>query len=132
MERTNARHLKQLPERVDLATVDVSFISLKLILPRVQSWLLPHGAIISLIKPQFEAGRNQVGKGGVVRDPQVHREVLSQVLAWAQDNGLPPAGLLRSPITGPAGNVEFLALLTQSDNASNMDIDKRIDAVVSD
>jgi 23S rRNA (cytidine1920-2'-O)/16S rRNA (cytidine1409-2'-O)-methyltransferase len=132
MERTNARYLERLPEQVDLVTVDVSFISLGLILPRVHGWLLPHGVVISLIKPQFEAGRKQVGKGGVVRDPQVHREVLHRVLDCAQDNGLSPVGLLRSPITGPAGNVEFLALLHKSANVSNIDLKKSIDAVLVD
>jgi 23S rRNA (cytidine1920-2'-O)/16S rRNA (cytidine1409-2'-O)-methyltransferase len=116
MERTNARHLERLPEPIHLVTVDVSFISLTLILPRVRDWLAPAdsgsaGLVVPLIKPQFEAGRKQVGKGGVVRDPDVHREVLQHILTWAQENGLPPRGLIRSPITGPAGNAEFLALL---------------------
>ncbi len=109
MDRTNARYLERLPEVVDLATVDVSFISLRLILPTVAGWLRPDGRIVALIKPQFEAGRRQVGKGGVVRDPAVHRAVLQEIVAWAQAQGLGLQGLLRSPITGPAGNIEFLA-----------------------
>ncbi|RLC56795.1 MAG: TlyA family rRNA (cytidine-2'-O)-methyltransferase, partial [Chloroflexota bacterium] len=80
MERTNARYLESLPEPVDLVTVDVSFISLGLILPMAVRWLKPGGQVVALIKPQFEAGRREVGKGGVVRDPQVHRRVLERVL----------------------------------------------------
>ncbi len=111
MERTNARYLESLPEAIDIATVDASFISLTLLLPRIRDWLKPDGQVIALIKPQFEAGKAQVGKGGVVRDPRIHREVLAHILTWCGENGLPPQGLIRSPITGPAGNVEFLALL---------------------
>jgi 23S rRNA (cytidine1920-2'-O)/16S rRNA (cytidine1409-2'-O)-methyltransferase len=112
MDRTNARYVEALPEAVDLATVDVSFISLRLVLPAVMRWLrqgAAPGRIVALIKPQFEAGRDQVGKGGVVRDPAVHRSVLEEITAWAAGQGLGLSGLIRSPITGPAGNVEFLA-----------------------
>jgi 23S rRNA (cytidine1920-2'-O)/16S rRNA (cytidine1409-2'-O)-methyltransferase len=109
MDRTNARYLQQLPELVDLVTIDVSFISLKLILPAVMGWLRGDGRIVALVKPQFEAGREQVGKGGVVRDPAVHRAVLEGITAWASAQGLALTGLIRSPVTGPAGNVEFLA-----------------------
>lgn len=112
MDRTNARYLERLPEPVALAVVDVSFISLRLILPRVIGWLQPGTAesrIVALIKPQFEAGREQVGKKGVVRDPAVHRAVLEELTGWANAGGLSLEGLIRSPITGPAGNVEFLA-----------------------
>jgi 23S rRNA (cytidine1920-2'-O)/16S rRNA (cytidine1409-2'-O)-methyltransferase len=112
MDRTNARYLERLPEQVDLATIDVSFISLKLILPVVMGWLRRDAAesrVVALIKPQFEAGPEQVGKGGVVRDPAVHRFVLESVIGWAETQGLGLMGLIRSPITGPAGNIEFLA-----------------------
>jgi 23S rRNA (cytidine1920-2'-O)/16S rRNA (cytidine1409-2'-O)-methyltransferase len=112
LDRTNARYLERLPEPVDLATVDVSFISLRLILPAVMGWLRGGAAesrIVTLIKPQFEAGREQVGKGGVVRDPAVHRAVLAQIADWAAAHDLGLMGLIRSPITGPAGNIEFLA-----------------------
>jgi len=109
MDRTNARYLERLPEAVDLVTVDVSFISLRLILPTVSGWLRAGGRIVALIKPQFEAGRAQVGKGGVVRDPAVHRAVLEELAGWAEARGLGLLGLIRSPVTGPAGNVEFLA-----------------------
>lgn len=129
MERTNARHLHELPEPIDLATVDVSFISLTLVLPRIREWLIPGGAVIALIKPQFEAGRRQVGKGGVVRDPSTHRQVLHDTLTWASQNGLAPQGLIRSPIKGPAGNVEFLALLNR-DASDGIGIGPAIDRIL--
>lgn len=109
IDRTNVRYLEALPEPVSLATVDVSFISLKLVLPAVLRWLAPGGQIVALIKPQFEAGPDNVGKGGVVRDPTVHQQVLADVTGWACSAGLALLGLICSPITGPAGNVEFLA-----------------------
>ena len=109
MDRTNARYLESLPEPVDLVTVDVSFISLKLILPAARGWLHDRGHIVALVKPQFEAGREHVGKGGVVRDADVHRMVLEDIAAWAKAAGLTLRGLIASPITGAAGNVEFLA-----------------------
>jgi 23S rRNA (cytidine1920-2'-O)/16S rRNA (cytidine1409-2'-O)-methyltransferase len=130
MERTNARHLASLPEPVQLVTADVSFISLTLVLPRARDWLAPGGLVIPLIKPQFEAGKENVGKGGVIRDARVHRTVLSGILGWAADNGLDPQGLIRSPIVGPAGNVEFLALLGKSPPQGRFDIGKAIDAVL--
>lgn len=111
MERTNARYLDTLPEKVKLATVDVSFISLKLIMPQVKNWLSVTGKIIALIKPQFEAGREKVEKGGVVRNPEVHRSVLIDIVQWAMSIELYPAGLIRSPIKGASGNQEFLLLL---------------------
>jgi 23S rRNA (cytidine1920-2'-O)/16S rRNA (cytidine1409-2'-O)-methyltransferase len=109
MERTNARHLKSLPEAVDLVTVDVSFISLDLIFPVAVRWLTPAGQVVGLIKPQFEAGPQNVEKGGVVRDPDVHRQVLHEVLTNASELDLGLQGLMPSPLQGPAGNVEFLA-----------------------
>jgi 23S rRNA (cytidine1920-2'-O)/16S rRNA (cytidine1409-2'-O)-methyltransferase len=111
MERTNARYLTSLPEPIDLITLDASFISLTLLLPVAAGWLKPEGDIVALIKPQFEAGRDQVGRGGVVRDAAIHADVLQRVLTWANEHSLPPHGLIRSPIKGPAGNVEFLAHL---------------------
>jgi 23S rRNA (cytidine1920-2'-O)/16S rRNA (cytidine1409-2'-O)-methyltransferase len=111
IERANIRHLEALPEPVALATVDVSFIGLGLVLPRVAGLLAPGGHIVALIKPQFEVGKGQVGKGGVVRDPQLHRAVLHARLTGAIEIGLAPGGLIRSPIKGPAGNVEFLVWL---------------------
>lgn len=108
MERTNARYLESLPEPVDLVTVDVSFISLRLILPAASRWLKPGGQVVALIKPQFEAGRRYVARGGVVRDPDVHRRVLERVLGSAATWGLGLRSLMPSPLRGPAGNVEFL------------------------
>jgi len=111
MERVNIRSLERLPEPVQLAVVDVSFIGLELVLPRVAALLAPGGMVIVLIKPQFQVGKGQVGKGGVVRDPALHRSAIESVLHAAAALDLAPAALARSPITGPAGNVEFLALL---------------------
>lgn len=111
MERTNARHLETLPEPVNLVTIDVSFISLKLILPAVVKWLTPIASVVALVKPQFEAGREQVGKGGVVRERAVHRQVLEDVIGFAAGIELNLLGLISSPITGPAGNQEFLLYL---------------------
>jgi len=129
MERTNVRHLHELPEPIDLATVDVSFISLTLVLPRIRDWLVPGGSVVALIKPQFEAGRAQVGKGGVVRDLSIHRQVLQRILTWAEQNGLPPQGLIRSPIKGPAGNVEFLAWMLKS-SSDGIEIAPAIDRIL--
>jgi 23S rRNA (cytidine1920-2'-O)/16S rRNA (cytidine1409-2'-O)-methyltransferase len=109
MDRTNARHLESLPEPVDMVTIDVSFISLKAILPPAMGWLAAEGRIVALIKPQFEARRNKVRKGGVVRDPAVHRAVLTDLVEWAASRNLGLAGLICSPLRGPAGNVEYLA-----------------------
>ncbi len=111
MERTNARYLETLPEPVSFVCIDVSFISLKLILPAVRLWLEPAGDVVALVKPQFEAGRSEVGKGGVVKDPAVHRQVLADIVGWAEAQGWSPAGLARSPIEGATGNVEFLLWL---------------------
>jgi 23S rRNA (cytidine1920-2'-O)/16S rRNA (cytidine1409-2'-O)-methyltransferase len=111
MERTNARYLDALDEKVSFVCVDVSFISLKLILPAVKGWLAETADIVVLIKPQFEAGRKQVGKGGIVRDAVVHKGVLEAILGWSAENELRPVGLIRSPIEGAGGNVEFLAWL---------------------
>lgn len=124
MERVNARHLAALPEPVRLVTIDVSFISLALIFPQVAGWLgqsrspeglSPAGQVVALVKPQFEAGRAQVGKGGVVRDVELHKEVLARVMAAAVDNRLGPQGLIRSPLQGPKGNQEFLLWLQPLD-----------------
>lgn len=109
MERTNARYLDGLPESVGLVVIDVSFISLGLILPVAASAMRPGGRCVPLIKPQFEAGRRDIGKGGVVRDPFVHRRVLQDVARFATESGFRMEGLVRSPLLGPSGNVEFLA-----------------------
>jgi 23S rRNA (cytidine1920-2'-O)/16S rRNA (cytidine1409-2'-O)-methyltransferase len=111
MERTNARHLQNLPEPVQLIVIDASFISLRLILPAARRLLTPGGEIIALIKPQFEAGRERVGKGGVVRDARVHRQVLRDMTNWVATRDFGPQGLIPSPIQGPKGNQEFLLWL---------------------
>jgi 23S rRNA (cytidine1920-2'-O)/16S rRNA (cytidine1409-2'-O)-methyltransferase len=111
MERTNARYLDSLPELVGFVCIDVSFISLRLVLGAASGWLQSGGQIVALIKPQFEAGPEHVGKGGIVRSADVHAQVLRDVLTWSGDHGLMTAGLMRSPITGARGNVEFLAWL---------------------
>lgn len=108
MEHTNARELNSLPEPVDLVTADLSFISLGLVFPRLSGWLESDGQAVALIKPQFEAGRAHVGKGGVVKDPVLHQQVIHNVIEEATEAGLAPQGLIRSPLTGPKGNVEFL------------------------
>ncbi len=108
MERTHARYLESLPEKVDLVTMDASFISSRAILPAIKGWMRPPADLILLIKPQFEAGPENVGKGGVVRDPKTHRRVLEEVLAAAAGMGYHVRGLTASPLRGPAGNVEFL------------------------
>ncbi|MFQ5593683.1 MAG: TlyA family RNA methyltransferase [Anaerolineae bacterium] len=122
MERTNVRYLEELPEQADLATIDVSFISLRLVLPRVVGWLKPAGHIIPLIKPQFEAGPEDVGKGGIVRDHDVHRRVLHRILTFAEGQGLRLRDLIPSPITGAEGNVEFLAWLVSDTTVASIDM----------
>ena len=119
MERTNIRTLASLPEPIDLAVADLSFISLRLALPPVARLARPGAPIVVLVKPQFEAGKDQVPRGGVVRDPAVHRRVLLDLWAWTLANGLAPRGLTPSPIRGPAGNVEFLLWLTNQPPASD-------------
>lgn len=126
LERTNIRYLESLPEPIDLATIDVSFISLELVLPPVISLLRPEGQIVALVKPQFEAGREQVGKGGVVKDPEVHRQVLHKVAKVAQDLGLRILGLISSPLLGPAGNVEFFIYLARDEGAAAIDLEEAV------
>lgn len=108
MDRVNARNLESLPEAIDLITIDVSFISLRLVLPAALRVLADDGSVVALVKPQFEAGRTDVGRGGVVRDPRVHKRVLDEVVATACELGLGLMGMTASPLKGPAGNVEFL------------------------
>lgn len=113
LERTNIRHLDALPGgvRAGVATIDVSFISLTKVLEPVARLLEPEAPIVALVKPQFEARREEVRRGGVVRDPQVHAAVLGRVAAWAVQRGFRVRGLTTSPLLGPAGNREFFLLL---------------------
>jgi 23S rRNA (cytidine1920-2'-O)/16S rRNA (cytidine1409-2'-O)-methyltransferase len=122
MEKINARYLGVLPEPMDIVTIDASFISLKLLFPAVVGWATPGADVIPLIKPQFEAERGLVGKKGVVRDPEVHRGVLEKVAGYAMAHGLAVRGLIRSPITGPSGNVEFLMHLRQGASGDDFDL----------
>jgi 23S rRNA (cytidine1920-2'-O)/16S rRNA (cytidine1409-2'-O)-methyltransferase len=130
MEEQNARFLESLPEPADLVTADVAFISLRLLFPVFRAWLRENGEAVVLIKPQFEAGRGQVGRGGVVRDPDVHRRVLEEVLASAEGNGFAAAGLMPSPLKGPAGNIEFLALLTIGGQAEDGNEAARVEDLI--
>ena len=113
LERTNARYLthEQIPDELDFASVDVSFISLKLILPALRGVLKQDGQVVCLVKPQFEAGREKVGKKGVVRDPAVHLEVLEHFLEHAAEAGFGVKDITFSPIRGPEGNIEYLGYL---------------------
>ena len=147
MEQTNARYVESLPEQVSLVTVDASFISLKILLPVVRKWFFPpfgeaqgrlssfeegvmkeeRNDIVALIKPQFEAGKKDVSRGdGVIRDPEIHKQVLLDVLGFAQNNGFGVRGLIKSPLLGPKGNAEFLVWLGQQE------IDADISALVED
>jgi 23S rRNA (cytidine1920-2'-O)/16S rRNA (cytidine1409-2'-O)-methyltransferase len=130
MEKTNARNLTELPEKIDLVTVDASFISLKVLLPVVRGWMQADGQVLALIKPQFEAGRKEVSRGkGVIRDSEVHRDVLRDVISFAMDNGYTVLGLTASPLRGPKGNVEFLAHLALKGD-SPRDLNTLIDGVL--
>lgn len=112
MERTNIRDIDPLSfEKLDFISVDVSFISLKHVFPKVSELLKPNGKTVALVKPQFEAGREKVGKGGIVRERAVHEEVIRNVFSYAEAYGLYPEGLDFSPITGAKGNIEYLLLL---------------------
>ena len=118
MERTNVRYVtpEQLGEPLDLSVVDVSFISLRIVLPVIKTFLKPSaGQVLCLIKPQFEAGKDKVGKKGVVRDPKTHKEVLDGFVGMVKDCGFRILGLTFSPVKGPEGNIEFLAHLTLAD-----------------
>ncbi len=120
MERTNIRYVtpEDLGEPLDLSVIDVSFISLKIVLPAIQRLLKPDGQVLCLIKPQFEAGKEKVGKKGVVRDPEVHAGVLEDFLALAGSLGFTVRNLTFSPVKGPEGNIEFLAHLSMQDGQS--------------
>jgi len=114
LERVNIRHLDRLPVPADLAVIDVSFISLRLVLPPVRELLSPPGDIVALVKPQFEVGKGAVGKGGVIRDPEQHHRVLGELRRFAQENGYAIAGEIPSPILGAKGNREFLLYLRRN------------------
>ena len=131
MERTNVRYVtpEDLGEPLDLSVVDVSFISLKIVLPVIKTFLKPTGQVLCLIKPQFEAGKDKVGKKGVVRDPAIHKEVLDDFVSLTKQTGFKILGLTFSPVKGPEGNIEFLAHLSLDDVAG---IEPDTAAVVAD
>lgn len=131
MERTNIRYVthEQIPEEMDVAVADLSFISLRLILGAVGALLKPEGEMVCLVKPQFEAGKDKVGKKGVVRDPVVHAEVLREFLRYAPECGFGVRGLDFSPIRGPEGNIEYLAWLKKgAESIPEPDIDALVAA----
>jgi len=117
MERTNIRYVtpEDLGEPLDLSVIDVSFISLKIVLPTIKTLLKSNGQVLCLIKPQFEAGKNKVGKKGVVREPEIHKEVLDSFVETVTNLGFTILGLTFSPVKGPEGNIEFLGHLTLED-----------------
>lgn len=134
MERTNIRYVKpeELCELADFASIDVSFISLRIVLPVVVNLLSPGAMIVALIKPQFEAGRNLVGKNGVVRDASVHKQVIEKILAGCSEWGLKALDLTFSPIKGPKGNVEFLLLAEKSDSDLAVIANEKVAKIVQD
>jgi 23S rRNA (cytidine1920-2'-O)/16S rRNA (cytidine1409-2'-O)-methyltransferase len=131
MERSNFRLIRDdtFPHGFDIITIDVSFISLRTILARAVAYLRSKGSIIALVKPQFEAGRERLGAGGVVRDPTVHRQILEEVCERAATVGLAPIALMASPLLGPAGNREFLLELRRDGTAIDA---RRIAEVVAE
>ena len=131
LERTNIRYLDSLPDNAlaDLAVIDASFISLSLVLPATLGLLKPDGQIVALVKPQFEAGKDAVGKGGVVRDRRTHERVLREIWGLADQLTLTVAGLTVSPAPGPAGNIEFLIWLRR-DAGPSVDVDSAISSAL--
>lgn len=134
IERTNIRYVQkeQFQREIDLATIDVSFISLDKVLPVVTSLIRPGGQTIALVKPQFEAGRHNVSKGGIVKDPDIHRQVIQRVCNIADEVGLRVKGLTYSPIKGPAGNIEYLIWLQKEDLDVPPARENMIDQVVAE
>lgn len=132
MERTNIRYVtkEDIGEELDFASIDVAFISLKLVLPVAANLLRENGELVALIKPQFEAGREKVGKKGVVREPSVHREVIEDVTAFAQNNGFEILGIDFSPIRGPEGNIEYLMYVRKNSQTEIKDFTEEIASLV--
>lgn len=132
MDRTNIRYVtpEQIGEPADFCSIDVSFISLILVMPTVKKLVKNDGEIVCLVKPQFEAGREKVGKKGVVRDIEVHREVLEKITIWAEKNGFMIRGIDHSPIKGPEGNIEYLLYLSVGQTGHEVPKD-RIEFVIS-
>jgi len=140
MEETNARFVESLPEQIDFVTIDASFISLKILLPVIKGWFPSpagrgargEGRVLALIKPQFEAGKKDVSRGdGVIRDPEIHRQVLLVVLTFAQHEGFGIRGLVKSPLLGSKGNAEFLVWMDQAASPERSDLDSLIDKAIN-
>ena len=133
MEKVNIRYLdlQTIDKDVEFISIDVSFISLKLVFPIAASLLSEKGSLVCLVKPQFEAGREQVGKKGIIRDINVHREVIDNVIAYAESNGLYPHGLTFSPVTGAKGNIEYLLYLKKN-KSDHFDVIETINSIVSE
>ena len=129
MEKTNVRYLDTdtVDRDVDFISIDVSFISLKLIFPVAAKLLADDGSLVCLVKPQFEAGRSQVGKKGIVRDASVHKEVIENVIGYGKDNGLYSHGLTYSPVTGTKGNIEYLLYMKKTPAETEPDIDGTVE-----
>ena len=132
MERTNIRHVTRadIQDVLDFASIDVAFISLDKVLPVAYEILSDVGEVVALIKPQFEAGRDKVGKKGVVRDKKIHEEVLNYVLTCAQNLHFKIFGLDFSPIKGPEGNIEYLTFLSKNFDVDAINLDEKINAVI--
>lgn len=132
MDRTNARHLESLPEKVDFTSIDASFISLSKLFPAVRRISAPEAGVVALIKPQFEAGKGEVGKRGVVRDNTVHERVIREVVQSAASNEMELMGLTASPIKGPAGNIEFLGYFKiGASSVTALDLDGAIENAIA-
>ncbi|MCI9596371.1 MAG: TlyA family RNA methyltransferase [Firmicutes bacterium] len=130
MEKTNVRYLDidAVGKDIDFISIDVSFISLKLVFPVATQLLEETGSIVSLVKPQFEAGREQVGKKGIVRDQNVHKEVIEKVMAYGRESGLYPHGLTYSPVTGAKGNIEYLLYLKKQPTEKRISVKDVVDS----
>jgi len=134
MERTNIRNVKpvDIGELLDVASIDVAFISLTKVLPVAFDLLKTDGEVIALIKPQFEAGKENVGKKGVVRDPAIHSKVINEIISFAIDTGFKVKGLTFSPVKGPEGNIEYLVYLSKDNNSADIDDEIDVETVVSE
>ena len=132
LERTNIRYVQRndFDKLIELAAIDVSFISLRTILPVVAMLFNGNGEVVALVKPQFEASRHLVEKGGVVKDPEVHKQVIVELIRYSTDNGFTVAGLTYSPITGPAGNIEYFIYLKIGQEGNNIDVSEIVPQII--
>jgi 23S rRNA (cytidine1920-2'-O)/16S rRNA (cytidine1409-2'-O)-methyltransferase len=132
LERTNIRYIQRsdFDKQIEFATIDVSFISLRKVLPVVAMLFNENGEVIALVKPQFEANRHLVEKGGVVKDPEVHKQVIIELIYYSTQNGFTTAGLTYSPITGPSGNIEYFIYLKPGRKVNNIDVAKVVPQII--